>query len=346
MIKCGPHRFEFSRSREYILYNHMSTMVCRLMKRWFERVTQSLWCVMTSRSQAVLSYGDTVLYQDDLSLLQPGCWLNDNLIAFYLEFVIPLLSCLLCSKMRLSLSETNTFLAILAMKTKTRTFKWYTLRLWCCWPSLKVWLWSPWLYNFRFDPMTTEVSELREMVMEPLDLQNKKIILIPINNNSNATSVGGSHWSLLVFERLKEAVVFRHFDSFGGLNDSIAKKTAKKFASMLQLPFDPSNANQFVSDAFGGKRQTNGYDCGIYLLAFAEKILQSTQSGDINNVQPEDAKQMRGDLLQLIHRLSSDPKYKPKSRWSLIGDSKSRTQREIHIRIITTHLATLISLSQ
>jgi len=166
----------------------------------------------------------------------------------------------------------------------------------------------------------TDLVELREMVSEPLDLQNKGVILIPINNNSNVTSVGGSHWSLLVFEKkLDGSPVFRHYDSFGGSNNSIAKKTAKKFAAMLRIPLDVENSKHFVSDAFGGKRQTNSYDCGVYLLAFAEKILKRIRSDDettisaINDVRPEDAKQMRGDLLQLIERLSNDPKHKPKS---------------------------------
>lgn len=33
----------------------------------------------------ILTYGDTTLYQADIDLLEPGYWLNDNIIGFYFE---------------------------------------------------------------------------------------------------------------------------------------------------------------------------------------------------------------------------------------------------------------------
>lgn len=37
-------------------------------------------------SKKVLSFGDTVLTELELSFLEPGQWLNDNIIHFYFEY--------------------------------------------------------------------------------------------------------------------------------------------------------------------------------------------------------------------------------------------------------------------
>ena len=56
--------------------------------------------------------------------------------------------------------------------------------------------------------------------LEPLDLPNKRAI----NDNSNHT-VGGTHWSLLVYLQGKNG--FFHYDSYGS-NSFHAKQVAEK----------------------------------------------------------------------------------------------------------------------
>jgi len=63
--------------------------------------------------------------------------------------------------------------------------------------------------------------------LEPLNVKNKRLIFIPINDNTNteATS-GGSHWSLVVFDR--DTKVFNYYDSSSTYNKYAAMNCVKK----------------------------------------------------------------------------------------------------------------------
>ena len=53
------------------------------------------------------------------------------------------------------------------------------------------------------------------MFLEPLDLPNKRVIFLAINDNFNHTA-GGTHWSFLVYLRDKNGLF--HYDSYGNSN--------------------------------------------------------------------------------------------------------------------------------
>ena len=57
------------------------------------------------------------------------------------------------------------------------------------------------------------------MFLEPLDLPNKRVIFLAINDNSNHAA-GGTHWSFLVYLRDKNGLF--HYDSYGNSNSSHA----------------------------------------------------------------------------------------------------------------------------
>ena len=61
--------------------------------------------------------------------------------------------------------------------------------------------------------------------LEPLDLPNKRVVFLAINDNSNHT-VGGTHWSSLVYLQGKNG--FFHYDSYGSSNLFHAKQVAEK----------------------------------------------------------------------------------------------------------------------
>lgn len=48
-----------------------------------------------SLEDIVITYGDTTLFKEDVDLLKEGRWLNDKIIAFYLEYDVWILF-LLC----------------------------------------------------------------------------------------------------------------------------------------------------------------------------------------------------------------------------------------------------------
>lgn len=51
------------------------------------QMTTSSFRATIGRDEKILSFGDVVLYTSDLHTLDPGMWLNDNIITFACEFL-------------------------------------------------------------------------------------------------------------------------------------------------------------------------------------------------------------------------------------------------------------------
>lgn len=121
-------------------------------------------------------------------------------------------------------------------------------------------------------------------ILQPLNLQSSQLIFIPINDNSTLYP-GGSHWSLLVCDKISET--FFHFDSsgVGCWNESSAKIVSNKFNHVFGTSFDVINPQC--------PTQKNGYDCGVFVVAIAEKLagnfsryarLEFTDLSDVNQL--------------------------------------------------------------
>ena len=65
----------------------------------------------------------------------------------------------------------------------------------------------------RFD----SISTCREII-EETEIKKSKITFITLNNNTNRDKAGGSHWSLLVYRKLRTKGEFLHFDPIEGMN--------------------------------------------------------------------------------------------------------------------------------
>lgn len=131
-------------------------------------------------------------------------------------------------------------------------------------PSEDVLLLSPsitfWIKECR------DTSMLKDF-MEPLRLSQRKLIIFPINDNSDVDlAEGGSHWSLLAFDRASNGFV--HHDSSSGC---INNKDARHVYEAV-LPFTESGMGTTYVDYLGTPEQENGYDCGVYVLSMARVI--------------------------------------------------------------------------
>ncbi|ERM97931.1 hypothetical protein AMTRI_Chr06g195410 [Amborella trichopoda] len=103
-----------------------------------------------------------------------------------------------------------------------------------------------------------------EPFVNPLKLQSRNLVIFPINDNDDVSMAeGGSHWSLLVYIRKKNA--FLYFDSMMGCNEWHA---VKLYRAVNVLMGGQSVSAKFVE----GKtlQQKNGYDCGVHTLVVAE----------------------------------------------------------------------------
>lgn len=155
-----------------------------------------------------------------------------------------------------------------------------------------------------------DTASLKDFI-EPLHLSRRKLIVFPINDNADVSlAEGGSHWSLLAYER--NANTFVHHDSSGGINCSHAKRVHRSVilyvasdATYVECPDTPI--------------QENGYDCGLYVTATARAICEwcaSDVSKDKTHlwfpaleeqITPSLVSKMRNDILELIQSLMVRP---------------------------------------
>nr|POE56056.1 nedd8-specific protease 1 [Quercus suber] len=149
--------------------------------------------------------------------------------------------------------------------------------------------------------------------IKPLKLPTKKLVHFTINDNDDLDGGNsGTHWSLLVYDRSKHA--FLHHDGMEGVNNFHAKKLYEAVKSFIVTAAEPTKLASSSSSSKGRSRtkkkkdvgaiakavavakleavadatpcfiecntpqQTNGYDCGLYVMAIAKVICQCYSS--------------------------------------------------------------------
>jgi sentrin-specific protease 8 len=166
-------------------------------------------------------------------------------------------------------------------------------------------------------------------VADPLRLASRRLVLLPVNDNPDASvAEGGSHWTLLVLvldsATSPSAPRFVHHDSLRDApNLPIAARLADVLRPLLQGPGSVSGTVPLVQGHT--PRQTNGCDCGVYVMAIVRAICawwndaqdHRGRGGDWleavrREVDARSVKAMRTDLLQLINTLIQE-KAKPNS---------------------------------
>lgn len=148
-------------------------------------------------------------------------------------------------------------------------------------------------------------SELTEM-FGGLDLPQYELVMFPVNNSEDFTNaLSGSHWSLLI--HIKQDKSFYHIDSCNNLNAKAASKLTKK------LSYDLLKGTTGQCQALNCTQQTNGYDCGVFVVYFARLIsksfneLKRFDSKIVQQIVPGDYRStMRTDCLVNIVELAED----------------------------------------
>ncbi|XP_041034414.1 sentrin-specific protease 8 isoform X1 [Carcharodon carcharias] len=135
--------------------------------------------------------------------------------------------------------------------------------------------------------------------LEPLALAEKSLVFLAVNDNS-VQAAGGSHWSLLFYNR--DGNCFSHYDSCSNMNASHARQIAKKLQHFLgtksEVPFVEEPAPV----------QKNSYDCGMYVMcnteALCEQYLRRDRRPPMMVVTPTYITQKRANWKKLIEQLS------------------------------------------
>jgi sentrin-specific protease 8 len=121
--------------------------------------------------------------------------------------------------------------------------------------------------------------------VEPLEFGTKNLIFFPVNDSE--------HWSLLVYDR--KLNMFMHHDSKEGINDMQARKlfetlkdcVVRSANGKVNIKHKKKNNNKRSSKLSAPSvstppsfeecttpQQTNGYDCGLFVLAIARAICE------------------------------------------------------------------------
>jgi sentrin-specific protease 8 len=96
------------------------------------------------------------------------------------------------------------------------------------------------------------------------DFKDVTHIFLPINDNREQSTEGGSHWSLLLVS-LIDKVAF-HYDSMDGANNSEAFSATKRLANILGTPLQFHHLSECP-------QQENGSDCGIFVCIIMRHLL-------------------------------------------------------------------------
>ncbi|XP_062081985.1 NEDD8-specific protease 1 isoform X2 [Humulus lupulus] len=178
-------------------------------------------------------------------------------------------------------------------------------------PSISYWI------------MSCSLSENLKEFVEPLHLPSRSLVLFPVNDNEDVhMAEGGTHWSLLVFER--QTNMFIHHDSNGPGNRlpafrlyNVILKYMSDSGSASNAGFTCSASKARFTECTDIPRQVNGYDCGLYVTAIARVIcLWHSNNGNKANdrsylwfsaakeqVTPSLVSEMRNEILGLIKDL-------------------------------------------
>lgn len=150
----------------------------------------------------------------------------------------------------------------------------------------------------QFIKCTASQEELA-LFLEPLNLLQKKVIFLAINDNSNQAA-GGTHWSLLAYFRDKNC--FAHYDSHTRSNSSHAKQVARK----LEIFLSKKDKIAFIEEK--APAQQNSYDCGMYVICNTEvlcqEIFQGQQEPVLQLLTPSYITRKREEWKALIAKLS------------------------------------------
>jgi Ulp1 family protease len=117
------------------------------------------------------------------------------------------------------------------------------------------------------------LEDIKDCIFNPLELDKKKFIFVPINDNEKIQyKTSGSHWVLNIIDVDNNTIYY--LDSMSG-NVNNSKVSKQKFSKLFGKKF---------SYVYGleKKYQNNSFDCGMFVLSFTEIILDFLKSKNYN----------------------------------------------------------------
>ena len=134
------------------------------------------------------------------------------------------------------------------------------------------------------------LQDLKNCIFLPLELNKKKFIFAPVNDNTKIQySTSGSHWTLNVVDIDNKLIYY--LDSNNG-DISNAHTFHYRFEKLFGDKFE------FIY-GLNHQYQTNSYDCGMFLLGFTEILVKYLVN---NNMKLNEKNGKRNKCLDFIFR--------------------------------------------
>lgn len=124
---------------------------------------------------------------------------------------------------------------------------------------------------FCMNPLISQGIKLLDdysHLLDPPNLRNFNHLFIPVNDSINTSGEGGTHWSLLVYNKTQAS--FFYYDSCGKYNIEHAQIIAGKIHKYL----NNSNADNAKVMLVQSPQQDNNYDCGIFMVSMVDRIIE------------------------------------------------------------------------
>ncbi|KAK2953482.1 putative Sentrin-specific protease 8 [Blattamonas nauphoetae] len=238
---------------------------------------------MSDETGIVLTYEYTTIYQDACDSLTNRSCLTDPILEFSIQFAI--------DQLPDALKQQVSFI----------------------WPSLL----------FLLDGSVDE--ETSNSQLDSNNLKSFRLILFPMCLPEENDQTSGDHWSLLLFckdQFIFDSTVpfapakspsfpcFCHLDSVGRSHAAIASRVSKRLSAYFSGKDD-----SYPLYSLEVPQQTNGYDCGVYTIAFSEAILDAFRNrtnptkATFSKITPTSITQKRTQILDLINSLSEAQKH-------------------------------------
>ena len=141
---------------------------------------------------------------------------------------------------------------------------------------------------------STDRTNIKETIKN-LQINEKDWVFYPVSNNNQVDRPGGgTHWSLLVYCKAKD--VYYHHDPINPTNEMHAVELIHKISSA-------DSGFSISQTKVKPPQQKNGYDCGPYIMLFANKIADNLVKGVNPNyyeVSKDEASRYRKELKDKI----------------------------------------------
>ncbi|KAN0059852.1 hypothetical protein ACQY0O_008426 [Thecaphora frezii] len=108
----------------------------------------------------------------------------------------------------------------------------------------------------------------------------QRFLLLPVSDRYAQNQAQGSHWSLLLFDTATARTI--HFDSLSPTNVVAAQRVATAIFGLVRANTRAELPPQPLERVNALQRQSNGCDCGVYVLALSQSLQRVLEANMAN----------------------------------------------------------------